>query len=172
MTMREKMLCAALAAVTFAGCGNVDPIASEIVVNEIGATGNDFVEFANVTSSPVDVSGYGATDSSKSGLPKLSRVIRFPAGTIVPPNGLLVVLFEGECPAATTAYVCIRGTGAGGISQSRGENVHMIDPEDQIVMTGTYPRTAAPTGWTWGRFPTGTGSFGVTRRTPGLANLQ
>ncbi len=171
MTMRERMLGAALA-VMFAGCGNVDPVATELVVNEIGATGNDFVEFANVTSSPVDVSGYGVTDSSKSGLPKLSRVIRFPTGTVVPANGLLVVLFEGECPAATTAYVCVRGSGLGGVSQSNGENVHMVDPEDQVVITGTYPRTASPTGWTWGRFPSATGSFGVTRRTPGLTNLQ
>jgi hypothetical protein len=172
MTMRERILGAALAAVTSAGCGNVDPVATELVVNEIGATGNDFVEFMNTSAAPVDVSGYAATDSRKDGLPKLSRAIRFPAGTVVPAGGFLVVLFEGECPSAAAPYVCVRGTGGGGVSQTRGENVHMIDPENQVIMTGTYPRNGSPSGWTWGRSPNGAGPFATTRRTPGYANAQ
>lgn len=172
MTMRDWIPCAALAVMACAGCGNVDPVATQLVVNEIGATGNDFVEFVNTSTSSVDVSGYAVCDSRKDGLPKLSHAIRFPAGTVVPAGGFLVVLFEGECPSASAPYVCARGTGVGGVSQTHGENVHMIDPEDQVIITGTYPRNGSPTGWTWGRFPNGTGAFGTTRRTPGYTNAQ
>lgn len=160
-------------AATCAACGNTDPIAQQLAFNEVGATGNDFVEFYNTGSGPLDVSGYGATDSRKDGLPKLSRTIRFPAGTIVPAGGYLLVLFEGECPASTTMYTCVRSSLAGGgISQSNGENVHLIDPENQVAASMAYPRAAAPSGWTWGRFPNGTGAFEATRRTPGFANVE
>lgn len=172
MRVREWIPGAALAVMTSAGCGNVDPVATQVVVNEIGATGNDFVEFVNTSTASVDVSGYAATDSRKDGLPKISHAIRFPAGTVIPPGGFLVVLFEGECPSAASSYVCVRGTGTGGVSQTRGDNVHMLDPENQVIMTGTYPRAASPTGWTWGRLPSGTGEFATTRRTPGIANTR
>ena len=159
-------------ALACASCGAADPIASQLVFNEIGATGNDFAELRNVSTASVDVSGYALAGSRSDGFPRISQAVRLPAGTVIAPNAYLVVLFEGECPAASMAYVCVRGTTAGGVSQSNGENIHLIDPENQVVATSSYPRAAAPAGWTWGRFPDGTGGFKVTRRTPGATNLE
>jgi hypothetical protein len=153
-------------------CAPGDPIATQLVFNELAATGSDFVELRNVTAAPLDVSGYGVTDSRSDGFPRISRAIRLPAGTVVPPNGYLVVLFEGECPVTSMTYVCVRGVTNGSLSQTHSENVHLIDPENQAISTSTYPMNAAPSGWTWGRFPDGTGSFKITRRTPGTANLE
>lgn len=173
MIPRAALSLLALAAVTMS-CAGDDPIAAQLLINEIGATGNDFVEFYNTSTAPLDVSGYGACDSRKDGLPKLSRVVRFPAGTTVPSHGYFVVLFEGECPAASNTYVCIRQavTLGGGVSQTHGENLHLINPDNESVATVHYPAYGAPTGWTYGRFPDGGGSLAVTRRTPGYANAQ
>lgn len=154
-----------------ASCANDDPVAAQLAFNEVGATGNDFVELYNTGTTPLAIAGYAITDSRKDGFPKISHAIRFPAGTTVPAGGYVVVLFEGECPASTTAYVCVRGT-AGGVSQTRGDTVHLLDPENLVVSSTTYPRMAAPTGWTWGRFPNGTGAFKATRRTPGAVNVE
>lgn len=159
-------------ALACASCAVDDPVASQLLFNELGATGADFAELYNAGATPLDVSGYAVTDSRGDGLPKLSRAARFPAGTVVPSHGYLVVAFEGECPAASAAYVCVRGAGGGGISQTRGENVHLLDPELQVIATAAYPRAAAPSGWTWGRLPDGAGAYVATRRTPGTANTE
>lgn len=154
-----------------ASCMYTDPVAAQFVINEIGATGSDFVEFYNTGTTPVDISGYGATDSRKDGLPRISRTIRFPANTVIPAGGRVLVLFEGECPTSLTPFVCIRGL-AGGVSQTHGENVHLISPENRVAATANYPANAAPSGFTWGRFPEGTGEFAITRRTPGAVNSR
>lgn len=161
---------ALLAAAMCASCGYSDPIAAQLVFNELGATGNDFAELYNAGTTPLDISNYAVCDSRKDGYPKISRAIRIPAGTTLPPGGYLVILFEGECPQTSTAYVCVRGALGGGISQSRGESIHLIDPEDRVVESIHYPQAAAPSGWTWGLLPNGRGTFQVTRRTPGRAN--
>jgi len=160
-----------LLAAACASCASEDPVAAQLTFNEFGASGDDFAELYNTGATPLDVSGYGVTDSRKDGFPKLSHVVRFPAGTTVPAGGRALVLFEGACPASSTPYVCARGT-AGGISGSRGENIHLVDPENQVVATTHYPANAAPSGFTYGRFPDGTGAFAATRRTPGAANSQ
>ena len=115
--MRRLLAIASFVAAT--GCGPDDPVGMQLAVNEIGATGDDFVEFVNVGPTPLDISGYGATHSRNDGLPRLSRTIRFPPGTIVPPRGFAVVLFESDCPAETRAYVCVRGNDEGGWRQLR-----------------------------------------------------
>lgn len=154
-----------------AGCGGADPLATQLTINEISATNVDYVEFYNATDAPLDVSNYGATDSRADGLPRLSRVIRFPAGTVVPARGYLVAVWEGQCPAASATYVCVRALSVGGgVSQTSGEYVHLIDPEMQVVSTARYPAAGSPDGWTWGRFPNGGGEFRTTRSTPGATN--
>ncbi len=154
-----------------ASCANDDPVAAQLPFNEVGATGSDFVELYNTSGAPLAVAGYAVTDSRTDGFPRISSAIRIPAGTTVPANGYLVVLFEGECPTAGAGFVCVRGT-AGGVSQTRGDTVHLLDPENQVVASVTVPPEAAPSGWTWGRFPNGTGAFKATRRTPGAINRE
>jgi hypothetical protein len=173
--MRPRALLTLLAPIAaLMSCAADDPIAAQLVINEIGATGNDFVEFYNTSAGPLDVSGYGACDSRTDGLPRLSRVVGFAPGTTVPSHGYLVVLFEGECPAASSAYVCVRQpiTLGGGVSQSNGETLHLVNPDNESVAAARYPAQGAASGWTYGRFPDGTGSLGVTRRTPGSTNMQ
>lgn len=157
-----------------ASCGPNDPMATRLAFNEIAATGDDFVEFYNTTDAALDVSGYGATDSRDDGLPRLGRTVKFPAGTSVPAHGFLVVLFEGDCPAASSTYVCIQAPplNGGGVSSSHPENVHLIDPDDQEISSVRFPGTTVTRGWTWGRVPDGTGDFGITRRSPGGANAR
>ncbi len=174
MTLRLKPTALVIALVAAcASCGVADPLADQLVFNEVGATGDDFVELYNVTDAPLAVGGYAVTDSRSDGLPKLSRAVRFPAGASVPAHGYLVVAFEGSCPSAATPYLCVQaGVYGPGVSQSRGEALHLLDPDDQVISTVQYPREAAPTGWTWGRFANGTGNWEVTRRTPGTTNLE
>lgn len=141
---------------------------ASLVFNEIAGTGADFAEIFNTGSTDVDLSGYGATDSASDGSPRASMVVRFPRGTVLRAGGYLVVMFESNCPAGAT-YPCFRCEG--GISQSGGENVHLVNAQNQPVLTLAYPPNGAPAGRSLGRIPNGTGPFVSTLRTPGAANV-
>jgi hypothetical protein len=174
MTLQRLLRSGLVLALALASCGPDDPMATRLVFNELGATGNDFVELVNATDAPLDVSGYGVTDSRDDGLPRLGRTVKFPAGTVVPARGFLVALFEGNCPAAGKTYVCVQAPAlsGGGISSSRPERVHLVDPEDRAIGSATHPGAGVTRGWTWGRVPDGTGDFGVSRRSPGTPNAR
>lgn len=146
-----------------------DPRVAALTFNEMAGTGADFAEIMNTGSTDVDVSGYGATDSASDGSPRASQVVRFPQGTVIRAGGYLVVMFESNCPMGAT-YPCFRCEG--GLSQTEGENIHLVNAQNQSVRTVAYPPNGAMTGRSLGRIPNGTGPFVSTVRTLGAANAQ
>lgn len=149
-----------------------------IVINEINATGEDWVELVNSGASPVDLGDYGLADSDAAGGPKTASAARFPQGTTVPAGGFVFVVAEQDPAAGVGPHdVCLTVGGPSscfyatwGISAANGEKLYLLAPDDSIVAEAEYPMNAVVSPNTWGRLPDGTGDFTATAATPGEAN--
>jgi hypothetical protein len=151
---------------------------SAVTINEIRATDEDWIELFNTGTTPVDLSNWGVTDSNADGSPKLTEVARFPSGTIVAPSQFVLVLVDQADAGVGPQMRCLSDGGpmtcyhgSFGISASRGENLHLVAPTDQVSLTVNYPLNAAAAGESWGRLPNGTGPFARNRLTPGAPNM-
>ena len=149
-----------------------------IVINEIRATGDDYVELFNPGDSAVDLSNYGVTDSLDTGEPKLEEVARFPAGTNLGAGKYLVLVAEQDPADGVGPHdTCLPDGGPSscfysswGISASNGEKLFLLSPGDDIESEVEYPMDAVPDGSTWGRLPDGKGNFAENAPTPGEPN--
>ncbi|MBP6833793.1 MAG: lamin tail domain-containing protein [Deltaproteobacteria bacterium] len=153
--------------------------AGGLVVNEIRAAGDDWVELFNAGSSAFDLGGYTLADlDPDAGTPRLSGVVRFPAGTMLVPGGYLFVLAGVADAGVGPQSQCLAGGpspcfhASWSISASRGETVSVLDPTGRVVARGLYPADAVPSGQTWGRLPNGAGELVPNRPTPGAANQE
>ncbi len=151
-----------------------------VVINEISAKGEDWVELVNLSISPADIGGYGLCDDVTTGMSMcdVATLVRFPPGTVVPPGGYVLVIGNQDADAGAGPHsMCLANGGPATcfyaswkVSASNGENVHFVDANDQIVNEALYPMNAVPSGQTWGRLPDKTGSFAPNKPTPGAAN--
>jgi hypothetical protein len=156
------------------------PAADSIVINEIRAVGDDWIELKNVGASPVDLGGLVLADTDTTvdgGAPRPSDGVRFPAGTSLAPGQYLLVVAALADAGAGPQMTCLGDAGpmtcfhAGfGISASRGERIYLLRSGGEVVTTAAYPANAVPDGRTWGRLPDGTGGFAACTPTPGSAN--
>lgn len=154
-----------------AGAGGV------LVINEIRAVGEEWVELFNAGSLPIDLSDVQMTDSeAEDGGPRTSRALRFPRGTTLAPDRYLVVVAgqadapsgpQTRCPEGGPA-TCYHASWS--LSASRGEVVWVLSPTASVIAQQVYPMDAAPDGRSWGRLPNGSGAFAVARPTPGAAD--
>jgi hypothetical protein len=148
-----------------------------VVLNEICARGSDFLELYNTGSTAADVTGYAVAGSlSDGGGVAMNSALTFPSGTSIAPSGyLLVVLGQAD---AGYSNDCLDGgpstcfSASFKVSNSRGEVVWLLGPGGSVEQQQQYPMNAVPSGYSYGRFPDGTGSFGQTTPTPGRANMQ
>ena len=139
-------------AVPLVGAAAPEPsaTAAHVVINEIESkdanSGPDWVELANPTDSPVNVSGWTIVDDSPKHTPWA-----LPAGSIIPAGGHLVVT-EKEF-----------GFGLG------GDDAVTLRDGDTVVDSYHWTSHADET---WGRCPDATGEMtGTEGPTPGKANL-
>jgi hypothetical protein len=132
-----------------------------IVVNEIRGNSPDYIELMNVGSEPFDLGNYGVADDD-AGLPKLSEAYRFPAPTIVPAGGRILIV-TGEqltpSPGSTTScsgYPAPCFQAVFGISNS-GDHIYVLDAAqtDLVRSDAAYPAAANVIQ----RIPDGTGAF-------------
>jgi len=146
------------------------------VVNEIVARGGDeFVEIYNPGSGDFDLSSWGVTDSHADGGPDHGDTVHFPAGTTLPSHGFLLIMV-GRADAGTAPTTnCAGGTtcweASWGVSNSKGETIWVLDPQDQVEDQAHYPINGADAGRSYGRLPDGTGSFQETSKTPAAPNM-
>lgn len=156
------------------------PPAGPVVINEIRATGDDWVELKNVSATSFDLSNAVLADTDTDvdgGAPRTAEGVTFPAGTMLAPGQHLLIVADLAMPATGPQMVCLGDAGpmtcyhAGfGISASRGERIYLLTGAGSEVARADYPPNGAPEGRTWGRLPDGTGPFAVTAPTPGSAN--
>ncbi|MDO5111693.1 MAG: lamin tail domain-containing protein [Clostridia bacterium] len=131
------------------------------VLSDMHGLFSDWVELYNATSAPIDLSGFGLSDSEAQPLK-----YALPDGTSIPANGYLVLfcsgnqttLEEGELhvPFSLSAYE---------------EDVVLSDPKGRIIDSVRYERQEADVSCA--RMPDGTGDFTLTARpTPGYPNTD
>ncbi|WP_437317384.1 lamin tail domain-containing protein [Sorangium sp. So ce385] len=154
------------------------PASTTVVVNEISAKGGDWIELGNPGPGSADLSGLGLCDSDDSGACNTADALTFPEGTQLAPGAYLLVLGDQAAEAGPGPHTtCLPDGGPSScfyatwkVSASRGETVHLISANGQVLTQLEYPIEAAADGETWGRLPDLTGEGAVTAPTPGEAN--
>lgn len=153
-----------------------------VAFNEISAAGDEWLELSNTGSSEFDLSNYAIADTDKTtGEPRTTKAMRFPAGTKLPKGGFVLVLLgkSNSTPGPYSADACLPGVASGcfyalfSISQTRGEAVHLLAPDNTSVLNVIYPANLdfeAGTDLSACRLPDGTGEFTTCAQTPGAAN--
>ncbi len=135
--------------------------ASTVVINEIDCHGNDWLEVANTTTKPVNISGWILSDHAPN-LAKASHRYIFPTGTVL----------------AAKRSVAVQQSGVGnahlpfGVPCAGGQTVYLGKPSAGALFTivDKVLVPPIPANASYGRFPSGTGPFGFTFGTKGAAN--
>jgi len=154
-------------------------VADSLVVNEIHAIGDDWVEIFNAGAAPVSLTHLRLADSDSMGLPDQGAAVDLdPAGSL-DPGAYLVVLanlggsansgVQTDCSPLDVPR-CLEASF--GISDSRGDVLFLIDSSDTVLSRVDYPPNTTDATQTYGRLPDGTGPFLVTVPTPGAANMR
>ncbi len=155
---------------------------TSITFNEISAAGDEWLELYNAGSGEVDLGSYSIADTDKTtGMARTDKAMRFPAGTKVPRGGFVLVLMDkkNSTPGPYSADACLSGVSVGcfyalfSISESRGEAVHLLAPDNTEVSSIIYPVDLSfegGSGMTACRIPDGTGDLTTCAATPGAAN--
>jgi hypothetical protein len=155
--------------------GGGAPTDSDVVINEISASGDDWVEITNVGAAPFDLGGLAVADADM-GVPKVAEAVRFPAGTTLGVGEFLLILGQQMTAPPGPQTTCLAGGpdtcyyATWGISASNGERLYVLSADDQVLAIADYPPNAVPIGQTWGRLPDGSGDFAPNAPTPGAAN--
>jgi Lamin Tail Domain len=178
---------AALLAIALIGCSSQEAStaassATNVVFNEISAAGTEWLELYNKGDSTFDLSSYALADTDKTtGNARTSKAMRFPTGTKLPKAGFLLVLMgkNNSTPGPYSADACLSGVSVGcyygvfSLSESRGEAVHLLAPDNSTLVSTTYPADLgfeAGSGMTACRLPDGTGDLTTCAATPGASN--
>lgn len=155
---------------------------STIAFNEISAAGDEWLELYNTGSSDFDLGNYAIADTDKTtGAPRTNKAMRFPVGTKLPKGGFVLVLLgkSNSTPGPYSAELCLPGVAVGcfyalfSVSQTRGEAVHLLAPDNTSVANVIYPADLdfeAGADLSACRVPDGTGEFTSCTQTPGAAN--
>ena len=149
---------------------------AQVVINEfscsnyslnIAGNNEDFVELFNETGTAVDLGGWHLSDD-------LDDPTKFaiPAGTVVPPNGYLVIMCSSEAQAGNLYAGGFLNTNFR-IHQCKEESVVLADPSGAVVESYTYGTDISPNqeDHSWARETDGTGGWKVcTDPTPNATN--
>lgn len=150
---------------------------AKLVINEIQATTDDWVEIINVGDGVADLSGMGVADQDMDGTPKLAEAIRFIEGAkLVPGDYLLVVANvknpnpgpQGDCLPSGGPATCYQAPW--GISGTNGDQIFLLSPTDTVVDAAMYPANAVLDGQSYCRLPNGAGAFQACKPTPSELN--
>jgi len=154
-----------------------------VAFNEVSAAGDEWLELYNTGSSDFDLGNYAIADTDKTtGEPRTTKAMRFPVGTKLPKGGFLLVLLgkSNSTPGPYSADSCLKGVAVGcfyalfSVSQTRGEAVHLLAPDNSSVLNVIYPANLdfeAGADLSACRIPDGVGEFATCAQTPGAANL-
>lgn len=142
-----------------------------LVINEINSAPDDWVEFMNVGTADLDVSGYEIRDNSNDHRFKIAE------GTVVKPGELLLVkadtmgqIYDEE------KKIYVDGQFDAPIGIGSGDSIRLYDKEGELLDEYSWTEHASYEGnesaASFGRFPDGTGEFINMPETPGAANRK
>lgn len=137
------------------------------------ATGADLVEISNISSSPVDVSGYTIADYSSASA-VASHPFTIPGGTIIPANSVMVICLGTGTDDIPNRYF---NTGGSNDSWGSGSLVGIVVKNGSTVIDAVGLNSGyvfnAGTGVTaadWSGFASSPGTFAGTIRTTPIDN--
>ena len=166
------------------GSGGSDALASSIVISEFSAVRQtEWFEVINVGDATADLSDYALADSDKAtGVARTDKAMRFPSGTSLAAGAHLVVITgqkDSEPGPHRDADCVLSGLkecyfADFSISAANAESVHLLGPDDSVLVSTMYPATiavdATQTDVSVCRVPDGSGDFELCTTTPGAAN--
>jgi hypothetical protein len=129
---------------------------------------DEFVEFINTGSQPLDVSGWKVYDASalSSGTPRHV----FPAGSVIP-SGKALVLFGGGTPTGSFGGAVVQTTTTGAINlNNAGDVLTVTDAQDSVMLTFDVTPYSDNPNESYTRSPDITGEF-VQHSTVGSGSL-
>lgn len=145
-----------------------------VVINEISAAGDDYIELYNPGDSDVELGDLKVADDDM-GKPKAMDAVTIPMGTKIKAKGYYFILADVKDAKPGEQMMCSPGPSpcihaSWGLSKGKGDKVYILDASDKELASEAYPPNAVPDGQTWGRLPNGSGSFKANKPTPGKEN--
>lgn len=148
--------------------------ASGLVLNELSASGDDWIELFNGGTETLDLGGLAIADADDAGEPKVDDAVTIPAGTTLASGAYLFILADQDASLPDFQDACDPGPApclhAGFGISGGGDTLFVLDAEGAVIASVVYPADATADGESWARLPNGTGDFGVAAPTPGAAN--
>lgn len=129
---------------------------------------DEFVEFINTGSQPLDVSGWKVYDASalSSGTPRHV----FPAGSVIP-SGKALVLFGGGTPTGSFGGAVVQTTTTGAMNMNNaGDVLTVTDAQDSVMLSFDVTPYSDNPNESYTRSPDITGEF-VQHSTVGSGSL-
>lgn len=117
--------------------------AEGLFINEIYASGPDWIELYNSTDNIKNISGYAIKDDGD-----VSYTL--PAGTVVAPKGYLVLVCDDGNTGLRTNFKLSSG----------GETVTLKNSQGEVAEAVTYPKL--DNGQSYGRYPDGAENFSIS----------
>lgn len=131
----------------FASCDPLDdtrPVTDEgIVINEVYASGEDWIEVYNNLEVSVNIGGYFIYDNEAS-------KYTVPAGTTIPAKGFLVFVCNDLATGLNTNFKLT----------SAGETVYFENTSGKLIDRVEFPAISA--GQSYGRYPDGSSNFAIS----------
>ncbi len=160
VTSNELVFSEVLAANETAFIRPVDFVFNDAVdsIEQLPGSGADAIELQNLSANPIDISGFQLTDS-----PGTESPYRFPAGTVIPANGFIVLTAFGILELDGTLV----GLNADFRLNAGGETLQLSDAAGTLIQELTIPRQR--TDISYGRRDDGSYGFYYTP-TLGSAN--
>lgn len=157
--------------------GDAGPVVRSLVINEVQASGDDWIEVANVSGVPLAVAGFVVTQTDDAGEPEPDRGALFPSGAMLPAGAHFFILLQQTITPGFQTECIVEGVeqclfADFGISNADGDTLVVLDAEGVEVDRVIYTSDAAPSESTYGRIPDGTGEFVVTTPTPVAPNEE
>ncbi len=140
------------------GYSNV-PVTSSVVINELFSRGTeiepDWIEIYNTTSSSIDITGYKIYDNGGKNGTKPKK--EFPAGSVIPANGFLVIITDDADPS--------------GFGLSSGGEWVWFENTTGTVVDSVNMAAITDTAASYGRLPDGSANWQILiPRTRGYSN--
>ena len=142
---------------------------SKLVINEVNSSPDDWIEFMNIGTGDLDISGYEIRDNSD------DHRWKFPEGSKIEAGKLLVVdansnglIYDDQ----KNDYV--EGTFEVAIGIGSGDSIRIYDKNGNLIDKCSWTEHASydgdPAKASIGRYPDGTGDFCITKETKGSLN--
>ena len=147
---------------------DVPTATSNLTINEVNSSPDDWVEIINTGSDALNLTGWEIRDNSD------DHRWQFPVGTMIEAGALLLVKADTVglvFDDSTDTYA--EGVFDEAIGIGSGDSIRLYDADGNLADSHTWTEHANVNGdesASWGRYPDGTGSYVLMPETPGATN--